>query len=375
MKGVRRASEDFLNSIWSRVLKSIHLHPLLTFLSFVIGVLAIASAVLSTYEADQAPPLWRSLVYMLSGIDVDPPQTTIGEVTALAVLICGVIIVSLLTGFVAAEFSKLLSGINAVTLKSPRAIFEQHIVIFGWNAKTKAILRELDADFVQRGYRADDIVIVSEQERLERGQESIYDHVWHVRGSSTDPDVLRKADIPSSEHGSGAQVAVILGNSSLPADEVDRHSLLTLLAVEHLHPPVISLADLTQEESTPHFLNANADEVLVPAAYASLLLARAAEYPGLASYVDELLALAPDTAIAGARTPVSLFVVSARKLGVAGKPLTDAVVDVYCQRQDLIAGILGPHDATLFSDLPHPQRLLEEDDQLVVITRPAGAAA
>lgn len=373
MKSARRALLNFSGSFWMKFLRLVHARPFITFSALVAIVLAVASLVFSTVETDTAHPVWRTVVYMMSGIDVEPPDTALGEVTATLVLLSGVILVSLLTGFVASEFSRLLSTATSIARKPSHRTFQEHIIIFGWSAKTKAILRELDATFSAQGYGAPDIIVVSDHESLERGPESIYEHVSHVPGVSTDPDVLRRADLMSTSNGTGARVAVVLSDSSLTGDEADRRSLLTLLAIESLHPPVISLVDVSSSEWAAHFENANADEVLVPSEYASTLLARAAEFPGTSSYIDELLALAPLPGSSGLHekpAPISFYVKTAAELRVSGMSIAEAVLAFHARENVIIAGYLAENGVQLFPEISGETTPLSDNDKLVVIATP-----
>ncbi|MBN8548326.1 MAG: hypothetical protein J0M12_03300 [Deltaproteobacteria bacterium] len=379
MKKLHIVQREISRRLWDRFLKTTQRRPAITFLALTLTILAVASMVLFEAEGDSGHPIWRTIVYLTSGVDVDPPQTNIGQLTVALVVLCGLILASLLTGYIASEFSRLLQSASSIPKKGERQIFEKHLLFFGWNAKTKAILRELNAEALQTGVPMDQIVIVSQEENLERGSEEIYSNVWHVRGSSTDPDVLNRADLTPTKERSGARVAVILGDSSLPSDEADRISLLTLLAVEHMYPGVISLVDAFCDESEPHFRNADADEVVVPNQYANLLLARAAEFPGLANYIDELLALAPiqkDAVRTGATSsPVSLYIRTARELRVSGLYFADAVEKTYARSNAIVAGKLRDNGVELFPDVESSAPPLMDDDQLVLIATSQQAAA
>lgn len=374
MRNLEVLWREFTRRLWDRFLTTLHRRPALTFFTLTLAILSLASMILFEAEGNSDHPFWRTIVYLLSGVDVDPPQTNLGELTVSLVVFSGIILVSLLTGYIASEFSRLLLSATSVAKKADHQVFENHVILFGWNSKTKAILRELDADYSQRGLTAHDIVVVSDRDDLERGSEKIYQHVWHVRGSSTDPDVLRRTNLAKSQHGSGARVAVILGDITLPAEEADRVTLLTLLAVEHLHPPVISLVDAFCDESAPHFRNADADEVVVPNQYANLLLARAAEFPGMSAYIDELLALAPTQKdpLAGEdiHAPVSFYIKTARQLNLSGLTFSDAIVRLFERSNSIAAGVLKENGAVLYPDLVSTSVVLRDSDQIVLIATP-----
>lgn len=378
MKSWTRAIIDLYYSLWERFLGTLNKRPLLTFSAIIFGIICLAAALLSESEGLGTSAFWHALVYMLSGLDVDPPQTFWGEIIATVVLICGVVLVSLFTGYIAAEFSRLLTSAVSIAKKPSNRVFSKHTVIFGWGAKTKAILKELDADHRARGLRADDIIVVSPLEHLERGAESIYENVWHVRGEANNAETLRQCDIGTHDGKGGASIAVVAGETSLPPEEADRQSLLTLLAVEHLQPKVVSLVDVFNENNAEHFKNANADEVLSPSRYATLLLARAAEFPGLSAYIDEVLALSSATNVAStsgdmsqAREPISFYVLSAEELHIEGMKLVDAVI--WCNKQSdlILAGLLRADKVVFSNEARVRNEILTAEDRLVVIATPS----
>jgi voltage-gated potassium channel Kch len=375
MKSLARSLLDLHHHAWERFLGFAHRRTLFTFIMAVLVILSISAAVFRVVENDNREPIWRSIVYITSGMDVDPPQTTAGQVAAAMILISGIVLVSLLTGYVASEFARVMVSAHAVRPKPRSRVFENHVIIFGWSSKTKAILRELNSDYAARGIRAEDIIIVSEEAHLERGREPIYNRVWHVQGPATDPDVLAHTDLaPVEGRKTGARVAVILSDARLEALEADRRSLLTVLAIEHLHPPVISLVEVRADEDEQHFVNANSDDVVLPDQYANLMLARTAEHPGLAAYVDELLALAPVDQGSKAKpgvNPVSFYVRSAGELEVVGLPLGEAVTACYSRYGVIIAGLLGAGGIELFCDQAGtPARKVGAEQKLVCIARP-----
>jgi hypothetical protein len=330
VKSLRRAIADFLARLWLRLFDYLQRHSIFGFIAILLAFIAISALVLHDIESGNGNPVWRSAIYVLSGLDTDPPDTVAGKVVTILVLFGGVLVLSAMTGFIASEFNRVLLVSRSVSRKRRRQVFEDHVVIFGWGPKTKAILREIDPKYSDNPFRADDVVVVSEDDHLDRPHTSALQHVYHVRGAPTDPDTLLTADLPPLR-GKGAKVAVILADGNLPSDEADHRSLLTLLAVEQHYPQVMSLTEVMREGNQLHFENAYADEVLVPYRYGTHLLARTSEFPGIASFVEELLALAPveENPEGPTENPVSFYVRTAAELGVAGKTLADAIIDYY----------------------------------------------
>ena len=370
MKSFSRALFDYLERLRRSGLRFLQNHAPLAFTIILCAVIAATSVVFRIAEHDTHEAIWRSIVYLMSGMDIDPPTTEIGKFAAGVALLCGIVFVSLLTGYIAAGFSQMLQRSRAIPVKGSRRVLENHVILFGWNRKTREVLAELNADSLTQGFRADDYIVVSEQPLLDRPAERIYRNVWHVQGRASES--LRKADLlPVKGRGRGARVATIIADPALPRDEADRRSLLTLLAVENLYPEVISIAEVVDPLNQEHFENAYADEVVLPTHFANMLLARTAVFPGVASYIDELLSLRPQPVSGKMRRPISFYTLSAADLDLTGQSLKQAVVEQYLKNRALIVGIVGKDQVQFIPDIADSdRRLLVATDHLVAIGRP-----
>ena len=107
------------------------------------------------------------------------------------------------------------------------------------------------------------------------------DGVYFVRGDATNEEDLERAGI---EEASAA--LVFPGDAS---DEADMHSILTIMAIEHVAPGVRTVAEVNNPKHEPHFRRADVDELLVTSKIASHLLARSALYPGLSGIVTDIV--------------------------------------------------------------------------------------
>lgn len=124
MKDHRRALRDFLRSGWDRFLRFTSQRPFFSFALTVCLALSFVSLAFEFSEHDGRSQLWRAVVYMTSGIDVDPPETILGKFIATVSLIVGVFFVSLITGYAASEFSRVIFSSQIVQAKPFRRIFE-----------------------------------------------------------------------------------------------------------------------------------------------------------------------------------------------------------------------------------------------------------
>jgi voltage-gated potassium channel len=149
--------------------------------------------------------------------------------------------------------------------------YQNHIVVCGWNSTARDLIAELQGDDYQLK-----VVIIADIEKNPAG-----DGVYFVRGESTSEEDLKRAGIEE------AAAALIFPTDA--SDEADMHSILTILAIEHVAPGVRTVAEVNNPRHEPHFRRADVDELLVTSKIASHLLARSALYPGLTGIVTDIV--------------------------------------------------------------------------------------
>jgi voltage-gated potassium channel len=219
--------------------------------------------------------------------------------------------------------------------------FRDHIVICGWNSTARDLVDELLSD----DYKAD-VVLVHDVER-----NPAEDRVYFVRGSTTNESDLRRAGIET------AASAIICPVDT--SDAADMHSILTVLAIEHIAPQVRTVVEVNNPEHAQHFRRAEVDELLVTSRLASRLLARSALYPGLTELATDIVS------------------------GGEGSELYRVVLPDECvglSIDDLSAHLRREHQATLLSvsrdgvshTNPRSDFVLERGDNLVVVAESLG---
>lgn len=291
--------------------------------------------------------IWRSIVYVFSGIDVDPPKTATGKALASVILLVGAIFVSILTAFVYSSFNHILSASHVITEKRQRSVFHNHVIIFGWSNRGRELLRELNEDFKNGNLGSQEFLVVSEDDSIDKGSEAIFDVVYHLKGKFPDADILRRSDLQPTSRKRGARIAVIFPDRTLSPAEADRKSLLSLLAIEHIHPEVVSIVESCSADSEEHFRNAYADEVISPASYSVNLLARTAEFPGTYTFISDLLSLQTVTE----NPSVSIYHVLASEMKVVGMQLKNVVTSIFDDGNGIVIGLLLHGSLELISEV------------------------
>lgn len=246
------------------------------FTSLLIGLfvfLAVASLVVWAAETDRtltdlgAAFHWSVTTVFGQG-DASYVSGPIGWIMGWVLGLFGVAIVAALTGalvgFVIDFLLKEGQGMGA-------AGYRDHVVICGWNATARDLIRELSGD----DYDVE-VVLLHDAERSPAGGD-----VYFVRGSPSNEADLVRAGV---EHASTAIVCPVD-----ESNEADMASILVLLAIETLAPDVRTVVQVNNPDHLVHFRRTKADEIMVTSKLASHLLARSALYPGLSQLVTDLV--------------------------------------------------------------------------------------
>jgi voltage-gated potassium channel len=149
--------------------------------------------------------------------------------------------------------------------------FRDHVVVCGWNATARDLIRELRRD--DRKVR---IVLIHSGDRNPAGE-----GVYYVKGDPADAGDLRRAGIED------AAAAVVFPLES--SGDADMKSILVSLTIRSMAPQVRVVAEVNDARHVDHFKRAGADELMVTSHIASRLLARSAIYPGLTDLVADLV--------------------------------------------------------------------------------------
>ncbi len=227
--------------------------------------------------------LWWSLVTLTTtGYGDIVPQTFLGRLVAVALMVGGLVSISLLTATVASIFigrkfrqERGLESIKAIN----------HLLILGWHPDGIILLEQL----MRRLPKSTAVVLVNQlpPERLENFQEKFATHdLSYVWGDFSREEILQKANVEK------AAKAVILGErqEGETAAQVDQRTLLTALTLKSLNSKIVILAELLRPENRVYLERAGVDEVVVRGQYDANLIAGAVAAPGVFRIFASLLA-------------------------------------------------------------------------------------
>jgi voltage-gated potassium channel len=248
-----------------------------------IGLLILASALVTFMERDQGETRWRtvggffrefvgwfywSLTTVMSAGESGRVTTVTGYVVGWLLILFGVAIVASLTG-------ALVGFLIDYLLKEGQGMgasgYRDHIIVCGWNSTARELIQELSTDEYTTK-----IVVISNQEKNPAG-----DGVYFVSGDITTAADLKRAGIED------AMAAVVCPTDG--SNEADMKSILCVMAIESLAPQVRTVVEVNNPNHVEHFQRADADEILVSSQLVSRLMARSSLYPGLAGLVTDIV--------------------------------------------------------------------------------------
>lgn len=158
------------------------------------------------------------------------------------------------------------------------ALFNDHIVICGWNSRCPHLINELKLE--QEGARVPIVLLANEEQKPTED-----DDVFFVHGSPINVHDLEKANIKK------AHVAVLMAVDSdhSEIDEIDAMTVLSALAIRKLNPEIEMAAEILDPLNVSHLEGAHVTEILVPCQLMGNVLARSALHHGIITVVDDLM--------------------------------------------------------------------------------------
>ena len=242
-----------------------------------IVVLVLAGAAGFAYFEEDRPfhdAVWWSIVTVTTvGFGDISPVSLGGRLIGVVLMCFGIGVLGMFTATIAGAFVE-------QRLRKDRGMgeyddLEGHVILCGWNGRTKEILKDLRADARAAGAP---IVLVADVET-----KPVADDLLHfVRGAATEDD-LRRAGIGK------AATVVLVGDRALDHGPRDARAVLAVLTVKSLNPDVYAIVELAGEENVRHCEQAGADEIIVGADLCSRVISTATLDHGISTVLRELL--------------------------------------------------------------------------------------
>jgi voltage-gated potassium channel len=239
---------------------------------------------------------WAVVTLATVGYGDIVPISRTARIFSIIVILCGPIILSLITASIASIFieKKIKEGKGLEPIKE-----NDHIIICGWNEHGEKIIDGLIPP--GRG-SAPKIVLISELNRDE--VQSIQYHykdqdLRFARGNFVKEDVLARANLQK------AAAAIVLADVSgdHKIENADERTIFGCMAIKSMAPKIRLCAELINEENREHLKRTNVDEIVVRGESAGFLLAASAVSPGVTDTISLLVTNRDANKIWRIRTP------------------------------------------------------------------------
>lgn len=202
------------------------------------------------------------------------PKTTFGKVTGIVLMFFGI-------GFVSSYFAALATA--AVTRQENyiegkmKFKGEKHIIIVGWNERSKKIINKL-----LKSNLLCSVVLIDQT--LKSNPLPDY-HVHFIQGRANVDDVLIRANIFEADR------VLITADQNMDELQADMNTILTLLSVKGLNPIVPCVVEILTTEQVANAKRAGADEVIQSNVITSSVMMNGLKSEGVAESFLSLLDL------------------------------------------------------------------------------------
>ncbi|WP_183108666.1 potassium channel family protein [Thermohalobacter berrensis] len=201
------------------------------------------------------------------------PVTSIGRVIAILLMIIGIGAFGFITASIASVLveKNLKKGMGLMDVN-----FSDHIIVIGWNYRSKSIIEELTRE-------DKNIEIALIDNNLDQNPYN-NKNISYIKGDPTNDQVLNRANIKE------AKTVIVLADKKLNnAEMIDAKSVLICLAVDRINPNVYLIAEVLNHLNIVHFKRANVDDIIISSQFESRILMRCALYKGVSKAFKELM--------------------------------------------------------------------------------------
>ncbi|MFK2827265.1 potassium channel family protein [Bacillus sp. B190/17] len=215
---------------------------------------------------------WAVVTASTVGFGDFAPKTTAGRLLGIGLIFAG-------AGFLSAYFINLAAA--AVTsqnaLREGKAAYENknHLIIVGWNERTKEIIDHLQTFSISRH-----IVLIDDSLRTNPYSEKI---VHFIQGIPHRDEILQKANLKN------AASALITSDPNKNEMYADMNSILTLVAMKGSSPSLYCIVEILTNDQVINAERAGADEVIQTNKHASAVMLNSIHQEGASTALTHLL--------------------------------------------------------------------------------------
>ncbi|MBM7648473.1 voltage-gated potassium channel [Bacillus ectoiniformans] len=198
---------------------------------------------------------WAVVTASTVGFGDYTPETFAGRLVGIGLIFAG-------AGFLAAYYINLAAAAvtsqNALREGKSEYTHNNHLVIVGWNERSKEIIDQIKKSPVARH-----IVLIDYTLEENPYPEKV---VHFIKGSPFKDDTMRKARLPH------AKFALITADPNMNEGQADMNSILTLVAMKGCNPDLYCVVEILTKDQVINAERAGADEVIETNRYASSVM-------------------------------------------------------------------------------------------------------
>ena len=256
---------EFLASYW-RLSPLIRTILTITIIIFLFGT-AIHIVEPKTFSTAFDGVWWALVTTTTIGYGDFVPQTTVGKLVAIALILIGTAFVS---AYFAALSAKAVSRENALSAGELPYTKGNHVILVGWNERIRQLL----------AFMPSNMPCVVIDETLKRWD--VPEHIHFIKGNPTHDDIWKKANV------SEAHTVIISANQHKNEAEADLASIVTLLTVKSLHPSVYAVVEILTTPQVDNAKHAGADQIIETNQWISFLMANCLSSPNVLNDIAQL---------------------------------------------------------------------------------------
>ncbi|WP_100373870.1 potassium channel family protein [Bacillus sp. FJAT-45037] len=318
--------------------------PIVIRLVFIVfGIAITLGLVVHFLEPDVFPTwfdaVWWALVTVSTvGYGDFVPHTTIGRILGIILIFSGV---GFMTLFFTSLAAQTISSVNAFREGTLTYMGVEHIIIIGWNERSRHAIDNLNKMKPQSN-----IVLIDDTlEELPPGFKQLH----FVKGNSTEDATLKQANI-------GLASSVLITSQHYGNEfSADASSILSTLAVKSQHPEVYTIVEILTKQQLPNAKRAGADEIIESTNLTGSVLTNSLLFHHLSDVIDDLLTF-------DKKNQLKYVPIIEEQVGQH----FSAILSSLYKEGELLIGVKRADDVLL-----HPQSdmKLEEHDLLILIKR------
>ncbi len=299
---------------------------------------------------------WNVWLILFTGLQ-DAPQTLVGRLVAMSLVIAGVALV----GFYTAILASIL--VERFLRRRHVSVFEMddHLVLCNWDPRGLDWIREVHSRIVQERKRP--VVIIHDRpedvDLPDKQEDAAFSDVYIVKGEPTNDVVLRRAKVQRA-------FSVVVLADDREGKHADGKTILTCIAIRGLcknnEGPNIAV-ECRSTSNVNHLKRAGADEIISADEMGLRMLARASLFHGMTRVYHELLTVGRDSN--------ELFVIPIPE-ALVGRAFSDLSA-LFARRRDdrlscLLVGVQRD-DQMILNPIGEESGPLKADDQLILLSR------